>query len=220
MIKDIKIEVEPRFERGKNAARRLRVAGKIPAVVYGAGLESTALALDPREINQILYSRTGHNTIFNMLVPGGESSPVMIVDWQHDPVTEVLLHIDLERIQLDKPLLVKVPVRLLGEPVGVKVEGGLLEVVHREVEVECLPADIPEQIEVDVSELSIGDTVRASDLAFGERISLRGKTTMVVCHVVEMRAVEEEETTDEEGVEGEGVEGEGAEATEDTETKE
>jgi large subunit ribosomal protein L25 len=112
-------------------------------------------------------------------------------------------------------LTVKVPVRLVGEPVGVKVQGGLLEVVHREVEVECLPADIPEQIEVDISELSIGDTVRASDLAIGDKVSLQGKKSMVICHVVELRAVEEAEPAEEEGIEGEG-----AETTDEPESKE
>ena len=127
----------------------------------------------------------------------------MIVDWQHDPVKENLLHIDLERIQLDKKLTGKVPVRAVGEPVGVKVQGGLLEVVHREVMIECLPDDIPENIEADVNELSIGDTLRASDLPLAEGLTLMGKTSMVVCHVVAVRTSDEAAEETEEGEETE-----------------
>ncbi|MCP5110576.1 MAG: 50S ribosomal protein L25 [bacterium] len=211
MKKDITIVAEPRAERGKNEARRLRAGGRIPAVVYGAGKDATAVSVDPKEIDKILYSSTGHNTIFNVEVDGLDTSPAMIVDWQHDPVKDNLLHIDLERIDLTRKLTAKVPVHLEGEAVGVKTQGGLMEVITREIEIECLPGDIPEHFTVDVSELMIGDNLRASVVSIGEGIELKSNPNTVLCHVVELRAAEEEA---EEEAEGEAAEGEGdAEAT-------
>jgi large subunit ribosomal protein L25 len=187
MRKDITIAAAARTERGKNAARRLRVAGQIPAVFYGAGGANVAVAVSPKEINKILHSSTGHNTIFNLAVGGGETAPAMIIDWSHDPVKDTLLHIDLLRIDLSKRLHVKVPVHLAGEAFGVKTEGGLMEVVNREIEIECLPDDIPEHFTVDVTELHIGQSIRASDVKLAEGATLLSLPDAVVCHVIAIR---------------------------------
>ena len=139
----------------KNAARRVRAGGKIPAVVYGAGQESVAVSVDPRTITKILHSDSGHNTIFDLDVSGSATVKAMIVDWQNEPLKGALLHIDLKRIAMDKAMRVSVPVQLVGVPVGVKAQGGILEHVLREVEIECLPSDIPSHLDVDVSALEI-----------------------------------------------------------------
>ncbi len=136
----------------KNAARRVRVAGKIPAVLYGSGHDSVAIEVDPKQISRILYSETGRNTIFDVEVTGKPTAKAMIADLQREPIKDQLIHIDLKRIALDKVLQVKVRVKLLGVPVGVKSEGGILDQVLREVEVESLPADIPNHIDVEVTE--------------------------------------------------------------------
>ena len=190
MRKDITIVAEPRPSRGKNAARRLRAGGWIPAVLYGAGKASTAITLDPKEIDRILYSSTGHNTIFDVRVDGQETCPAMIVDWQHDPIQGRLLHADLERIDLTKKLRVKVPVHTEGEPRGVKQQGGLMEVVTREIEIECLPDDIPEHLTVNVRDLLIGQNLRVADVPLGEGIELRSTPDTVICHVIALRTSE------------------------------
>src|SRR5437016_1457672 len=134
MRKEITVTAELRESRGKNEARRLRVKGFAPAVLYGASQPAVAIAVSPKEVNKILHSNTGHNTIFNVSVTGGETVPVMVVDWLHDPVKANLLHVDLKRIDLTLRLRVKVPVHTSGEPKGVKLQGGLHEVITREVE--------------------------------------------------------------------------------------
>ena len=123
----------------KNAARRVRAAGKIPAVLYGSGHDPVAVEVDPKQISRILFSETGHNTIFDVEVAGQPAAKAMIVDWQREPIKDQLIHIDLKRIAMDKVLRVRVRVKLLGIPIGVKTEGGILDQVMREVEVECLP---------------------------------------------------------------------------------
>src|ERR1700735_275762 len=148
----------------KNAARRVRVSGKIPAVVYGAGQEAVAVAVDPRVITKILHSDSVHNTIFDLDVTGTALVKAMIVDWQHEPIKGALLHIDLKRIAMDKAMRVSVPIQLVGTPVGVKAQGGILEHVLREVEIECLPADIPSHLDVDVSHLEMNQSIHVSDL--------------------------------------------------------
>ena len=195
------IAAEQRTEHGKNEARRLRVAGRIPAVVYGAGKPTVAVSLNPKEINSILFSSTGHNTIFNVDVAGKEVSPAMLVDWQHDPVTEALLHVDLARIDVTRRLSVKIPVRTDGEPQGVKQEGGLLEVVNRQIEIECLPDDIPERFVLDVRPLNMGQNLRAGDVPLGDNMTLKTPADTLICHVVELRAAEAEEE-EKEGEEG------------------
>src|SRR5882724_648636 len=150
MRKDITVTAEPRETRGKNEARRLRVKGFTPGVLYGANGPSVAVTVSPKEVNKILHSTTGHNTIFNLAIKGGEDTPVMIVDWLNDPVRDTLLHVDLKRIDLTLRIEVKVRVQVTGEAQGVKLQGGLMEVITREVEIECLPDEIPEFFTVDV----------------------------------------------------------------------
>jgi len=188
MRKDITIVAEPRSSRGKNEARRLRVAGQAPGVLYGAGGDAVAVAISPKEVNKILRSNTGHNTIFNLT--GGETVPVMVVDWQHDPVKENLLHVDLKRIDLTLRLRVKVPVHTSGEPKGVKLQGGLQELITREVEIECLPDDIPEQFILDATEMSIGDSLRASQIPMTGSMKLLSNADAVIAHVVSLKAEE------------------------------
>jgi len=199
MKKDITIVAEPRSSRGKNEARRLRVAGQAPAVLYGAGGDAVPVSVSPKEVNQILHSKTGYNTIFNLSVKGGETVPVMVVDWQSDPVKENLLHVDLKRIDLTLRLRVKVPVHTTGEPKGVKLQGGLHEVITREVEIECLPDDIPEHFTVDVSDLSIGDNIRANQISMTGSIKLVSNPDAVISHVVSMKAEEAPAATAEAG---------------------
>ncbi|MDQ1692856.1 MAG: large subunit ribosomal protein [Acidobacteriaceae bacterium] len=166
----------------KNAARRVRVAGKIPAVIYGAKEPSVAIELDPKQVLRILHSESGHNTIFDVEV-GAARAKAMIVDWQYEPIKGSLLHVDLKRIAMDKPMVVEVPVQLEGIPVGVKTEGGLLEQVLREVEIECLPGDIPAHISLDVSGLHINDAVRVKDLPHGGKFKFITDEDATVAHV-------------------------------------
>ena len=171
----------------KNAARRVRVAGKIPAVLYGAGHDSVAIEVDPKQISRILFSETGHNTIFDVEIAGQPVAKAMIVDWQREPIKDQLIHIDLKRIALDKTLRVKVRVKLLGIPVGVKASGGILDQVLRQVEIECLPADIPANIAVDVSDLALFDSLRVSDLPHSGSIKFLNAEDATVAHVVSIR---------------------------------
>jgi large subunit ribosomal protein L25 len=191
MRKDITIVGEPRATRGKNEARRLRVSGSIPAVVYGAGGDPLPVSVNPKQVTRILASSTGHNTIFNLDTKDGGATPVMVVDWQQDPIKGRLLHVDLLRIDLSKRLRVQVPVHTTGEPTGVKVQGGLLEIVSREVEIECLPDDIPEAFMVDVAGLSIGQSIRSGDIAMTGSMQLTSPADTVIAHVVALRATEE-----------------------------
>lgn len=190
------IEAEPREDFGKNASRRLRHAGRIPAVVYGGGGQAIPLTVDPKAITQVLYSETGHNTVLTLEIKGRAPARVLLNDWQTDPVRGNLLHVDLFRISADTKLKLKVPVQLTGEPYGVKTEGGILEFITREVEIECLPGDIPEHITVDISDFKIGRSLRASDLPLGERVKLLTDPTRMVAHVVALK-VEEEKPAEE-----------------------
>ena len=167
----------------KNAARRVRVSGKIPAVVYGAGQDAVAVAVDPRVITKILHSDSGHNTIFDLNVEGSAVVKAMIVDWQHEPIKGALLHIDLKRIAMDKAMIVSVPIQLVGTPVGVKSQGGILEHVMREVEIECLPNDIPSHLDVDVSNLELHGIIHVSDLPHSGSIKFLGDENATVAHV-------------------------------------
>lgn len=171
----------------KNAARRVRVAGKIPAVFYGSGHEPVAVEVDPKQISKILYSESGHNTIFDVEVSGQPAAKAMIVDWQREPINDKLIHIDLKRIALDKALRVSVRVKLLGTPIGVKSEGGILDQVLREVEIECLPADIPSHIDVDVSELGMHQVIRVNGLPHSDKIKYLTAEDATVAHVVHIR---------------------------------
>jgi large subunit ribosomal protein L25 len=188
MRKDITIAAESRDLRGKNAARRLRATGSVPAVVYGGAGEPEAISVSPKELTRILNSKTGHNTIFSLGQAGKEPTPVMIIDWQYDPIKDNLLHVDLKRIDLSRRLHVKVPVVTQGDPRGVKVQGGLLELVTREIEIECLPDDIPEQFTIDVTEMLIGQAVRASEVPLTGSMKLLSAADAVIAHVVSLKA--------------------------------
>ena len=183
----------------KNAARRVRAAGNIPAVIYGGGSEPVAVEVDPKQISRILYSESGHNTIFDVEIPGLPGAKAMIVDWQREPIKDQLIHIDLKRIALDKVLHVKVRVKLLGVPKGVKAEGGILDQVLREVDIECLPANIPSHIDVDVSELGLHQVLRINGLPHSEKIKYLNSEDATVAHVITIR---EEAAPAAEGAEG------------------
>jgi len=167
----------------KNAARRVRVAGKIPAVVYGAGQDAVAITVDPRAITRILHSESGHNTIFDLNVEGSGVVKAMIVDWQNEPIKGKLLHIDLKRIAMDKMMRVSVPIQLVGVPTGVKNQGGILEHVMREVEIECLPGDIPSHLDVDVTGLELHGLIHVSDLPHSGSIKFLAEENATVAHV-------------------------------------
>jgi len=196
MRKDITVAATARSTRGKNEARRLRVENLSPAVVYGAGKDPVAVAVSPKELNKILRSSSGHNTIFNLDIQGVENTPVMIVDWQRDPIKSNLLHADLLRIDLSKRIRVKVPVHLHGEPVGVKTFGGSLEVVNREIAIECLPDDIPEALNEDIAALMIGQGLRASEVKLSGSMVLTEDPQLVIAHVVGAKAEAAAEAAD------------------------
>jgi large subunit ribosomal protein L25 len=173
----------------KNHARRVRVAGQIPAVVYGAGQEPVAVVVDPKVVTRILHSDSGHNTIFDLNVENaGGIIKAMIVDWQNEPIKGKLLHIDIKRIAMDKPMRVSVPIQLVGVPVGVKSQGGILEHVLREVEIECLPADIPSHLDVDVTGLGLNAAIHVSDLPHSGSIKFLGEENATVAHVTAVKA--------------------------------
>jgi len=186
--KDITVAAHPRDTRGKNEARRTRRDGLIPAIVYGAFKDPVAVSVSPREIMQIVHSSSGYNTIFNLDIEGRENTPVMVVDHQNDPVKGNLLHADLKRIDLSKRIRVAIPVNTHGEPKGVKTQGGLLEIVSRAADIECLPDEIPEHFTVDVTELLIGQSKRISDLPMSGSMKLISSPDTVIAHVVALRA--------------------------------
>ena len=171
----------------KNAARRVRVSGLIPAVIYGAGLESIAVTVDPKAIAKILYSESGHNTIFDLNIEGGAGAKAMIVDWQYEPVRGKLLHIDMKRIAMDKAMRVSVPILMEGIPVGVRTGGGVLDQILREIELECLPGDIPSHISVDVAGLELYGAIHVSDLPHSGSVKFLENEDMLVAHVTMMK---------------------------------
>ncbi len=189
MITQEVVSATPREGKfNKNAARRVRVKGRIPAVVYGAAEAPQAIELDPKQITRILHSEAGHNSIFDLEIAGATAqTKAMIVDWQYEPIKGNLIHIDLKRIALDKPIRVSVPVQLTGTPVGVKVQGGILDQVLREVEIECLPNDIPSHIDVDISELAFGTILRVADLPHGGKLKYISDDNNTVAHIVSVK---------------------------------
>ena len=181
------VAAEPRSSRGKNEARRVRVTGRIPAVIYGAFKDPVAVSVNPKDISKILRSKTGHNSIFDVEVLGVEKTPVIVAEEQYHPVKGTLMHIDLKRIDLTRKLKVPVPVHVHGEAKGVKQQGGVLDVVTRFIEIECIPDHIPDEFSVDVTELLIGMGVRVSDLPVGEGVRVITAPEAVVVHVVGIR---------------------------------
>jgi large subunit ribosomal protein L25 len=180
------LEAQPRESGNKNEARRVRREGKIPAVVYGAGKGSLAVSVDPRQVLRILHSETGHNTIFDLAL-NGERAKAMIVDWQYEPIKGALLHIDLKRIAMDKMLKVNVPILLKGEAEGVKTQGGILEQIQREVEIECLPSDIPSHIDADVTHLVFGTVLRIADLPHNPKLKFLTDPNQPVAHIISVK---------------------------------
>ena len=193
------LEAQPRTPGTKNDARRVRRQGKVPAVVYGAGKQALPVSVDPRQVSRILHSETGHNSVFDLTVDG-ERTKAMIVDWQYEPIKGALLHIDLKRIAMDQKLKVNVPIELVGEPAGVKQQGGILEQIFREVEVECLPGDIPNSVELSVSELVFGMVLRVSDLPKNDKIKFLTDPDQPIAHII---SIKEEEVPTAEAVAGE-----------------
>jgi large subunit ribosomal protein L25 len=193
------LEAQPRSAGTKNDARRVRRQGKIPAVVYGAGKQVMSISVDPRQVSRILHSETGHNTVFDLALDG-ERTKAMIVDWQYEPIKGSLLHIDLKRIAMDQKLRVNVPIELVGEPAGVKQQGGVLEQIAREVEVECLPSDIPNEIQLSVADLVFGIVLRISDLPKNEKLKYLSDPDQPVAHII---SIKEEEVPTAEAVAGE-----------------
>lgn len=181
------VTAEPRSSRGKNEARRVRVTGRIPAVIYGAFKDPVAVSVNPKDVTKILRSRTGHNSIFDVEVLGVEKTPVIVAEEQYHPVKGTLMHIDFKRIDLTRKLRVPVPVHVHGEAKGVKQQGGILEVPTRFVEVECIPDRIPDEYSVDVTELMVGMSVRISDLKVGEGVRILAAPEVVIAHVVGVR---------------------------------
>lgn len=188
MISQEVVEAQPREDssRGKNEARRLRAKGRVPGVIYGAKKASLAVSVDPKQISRILQSESGHNTIFELHL-NGEKSQVMIVDWQYDPLKGKLLHIDMKRIAMDERIKVQVPIHLIGEAAGVKQQGGILDQVLREVEIECLPRDIPTHIDADISHLVFGTVLRVADLPHSGSLKFITDANQTVAHITSVK---------------------------------
>ena len=191
---DATLELQKREGRGKNEANRLRAAGKIPAVVYGARKEGKTpeaipVSVDPKALSRILHSDSGANTLITIRVDGAESQ-VMVKEYQLDPITHGLLHADFYQLALDKRLTVTVPIQVKGEPRGVKTQGGLLDFVTREIQVETLPKDIPEHIEVDVTELMLNQSIRVKDLPVDPKWTAVSDPETMLVHVVMPKAEE------------------------------
>jgi large subunit ribosomal protein L25 len=190
------LEAIKRDTRGKNEARRLRAAGKIPAVVYGAQKEGEAgtnvpVAVDPKPLLRILHSQSGVNTLITLKLEGEGDSRVLVKDFLVDPVTHGMLHADFVRVNVDRRITVTVPVMIKGEPRGVKQEGGVLDFVHREIELQTLPLEIPDSIEIDVSDLGLNDAVYVRDVAKGKAWEAISDADMMLVHVITPRAVVE-----------------------------
>ena len=192
MEQTVEMKATLRSQRGKNAARRLRAQGQIPGVLYGLGKDAVPVALEAKAIGRIVHLRSGHNQILNLVVDSGETAPVLAVDWQLDPVRGDLLHVDMKRVDLKKTVQMSVLISVVGVAPGVKEQGGVEEVVTREVEIECLPLAVPERIEIDVSELRLGQAIRVKDLARSEDYTYLTHPERVLVHVVTPRVVEEE----------------------------
>jgi large subunit ribosomal protein L25 len=187
------LEAVGRSGRGKNEARRLRSRGRIPAVLYGGGgnasNETVSIEVDPRALMRILHSEAGYNSLIALTLDGTETR-VMVRECQLDPVTHRPLHADFYRVRMDRRVHVFVPIVLKGEARGVKQQGGLLDFVHREIEVECLPADIPEHVGVDVTELLVGQSLRVRDLTVDPRWTAVSEPDLMLVHVIMPKAEE------------------------------
>ena len=178
------ITAQQRTPGGKNVNRRIRKAGRIPAVIYGPGKQPVAISVDPHDVSAILHSETGRNTIISVSVDGGEQSSAMVKDYQLDPVQGKLIHTDFLEIAMDRLLNLTVNVEVVGEAEGVKLDGGIMDIVTREIEVECLPADIPESIKVDVSRLKINDYIRVKNIEADPKVRILSDPEIVLVTIV------------------------------------
>ena len=210
---------ETRSERGKNLARRLRRKGRLPGVVYGdsggqVARDTVAVSVDPAALSHILHSDSGVNTLIGLTIDSGQPTQVLIKDYQLDPLTRELLHVDFYRPAMDKAITVSVPVVLKGEAEGVKMQGGLVAFEQREFSIECLPSEIPEHVEVDISSLTIGQGVRVRDVLEGVTWTPVTDPATLIVHVVAPKVEEEPEAEEEEGAleVGDTPEGEGEKA--------
>ena len=190
-MKTIELNVEKRSTTGKNEARRDRVAGKIPAVVYGAGKPNVAISVDRKALSDVFREGAGENAIFLLKLGSDQSRHAMIKEMQRDPVSRKPLHIDFVRVLMDVKITVKVPIEVTGVARGVKADGGILDLVTREVEIECLPTNIPAHLVVDVTELGIGDAVRISQIPPVEGVRIVDNPEKVVAHVAHPTREEE-----------------------------
>jgi large subunit ribosomal protein L25 len=189
------LEAVKRETRGKNEARRLRVSGKIPAVIYGAQKEgepgkNVPVSVDPKPLLRILHSHSGVNTLITLKVDGEGDSRVLVKDFLLDPITNNMLHADFVRVNMDRRITVTVPIVIKGEARGVKVEGGVLDFVNREIELESLPLEIPDSIEIDVSNLALNDAVYVRDVAQGATWKPISDPDMMLVHVITPRVAE------------------------------
>ena len=187
MAAEIVVSAENRSSRGKNEARRLRAKGLIPAVVYGGKSEALSVSIDPKTLLRVLRSEAGRNTILSLDLGEGGKTSAILKSWQVDPINEKFIHADFYRIAMDVALKLKVPIHTVGEARGVKVDAGILEIIMREVEVECLPGDIPERIDVDVTDLGIHGAVRVSDLKISDKVKVLDEADQIVVHVVSVK---------------------------------
>jgi large subunit ribosomal protein L25 len=199
---EIVVSAQTRADRGKNEARRLRAKGLIPAVVYGGKDDAQAVSVDPKTLLKVLRSESGRNTILSLDFGEGAKTSAILKAWQVDPIRENFLHADFLRIAMDVAIRVTVPIHTRGDARGVKVDGGILEIIMRNVEVECLPGDIPEHIDVDVSNLGIHDAIRISDLPANDKVQILGDAAQVIVHVI---SVKEEAAATPAAAEGEAV---------------
>jgi large subunit ribosomal protein L25 len=190
------LEAVKRSGKGKNEARRLRAAGQLPAVVYGAqkagdAIAPVQLAVSPKEMMRILHSASGVNTLITLNVAGESTQRVLVREYQLDPVTQHLLHADFYRVNLERKIAVKVPIVLHGEPKGVKQQDGVLEFLHKEIEVECLPTQIPEHVDVDVSDLELGQAIYVRDIAANATWVPLSENDLMLVHVVSAKVAVE-----------------------------
>ena len=184
---EILVTAKNRSERGKNAAKRLRREGFVPGIVYGGKGGNVSIAVDPKSLQKVLRSEAGRNAILRLDISGAGATNAILKSWQVDPIKETFLHADFYRIAMDVAIRVTVPVQVRGEARGVKVDGGILELIMREIEVECLPGDIPEHIDVDVSDLGLNGALRVSDLPVSAKVKILEGSDQVVVHVVSVK---------------------------------
>jgi large subunit ribosomal protein L25 len=198
---EARLEATIRHTFGKNEARRTRRDGRVPAILYGStgdggSREATSIAVEPKALLKILHSESGANTLIALRLEGEGDARVLVKDYQLDPITHQVLHADFFRIAMDRVLQVTIPLTVKGEPKGVKQQGGILEFIRREIEIECLPADIPEHIEIDVSELMLHQGIRVRDIATDATWKPLSDPEMMIVHVIAPKAEEVVAPTD------------------------